>query len=270
MITIETLVVQITNRCPYHCPQCYMHKGNADMPIGVAFRYIDELLYHGLESVQITGGEPLVYSQLRELIEHAHNKGLYVFLATSGYDHSIALYQALLNSGLDVLCISINDIDESSNQLTRDTYEESIMAIQDALEVGLTCFANVVVSNQNIKNLGLLAQYLKRLGVESVDVLRSVNSFDGKYVPSVSQQTIQQLDGIVKNDPEFFRVENCFKEYWEYITQERFVCQDVGNKAIFVNVDGTVSPCSKLQQFRYNSIDEMMKDKIHWKGGCCR
>lgn len=265
---IETLVVQVTNRCPYYCPQCYMRKGNMEMPSGIVFQYIDELSYHGLEAVQITGGEPLVYSQLCELIEYAHKKGLYVFLATSGYNHSIALYQALLNSGLDVLCVSINDIDESINQLTRDAYGESIMAILDALEVGLTCFANVVVSDQNIKNLELLAQYLKRLGVERVDVLRPVNSFDGKYVPSVFQQTIQQLDDIVKNDPEFFRVENCFKEYWEYITQKAFVCQDVGNTTLFVNVDGTVSPCSKLQYNRYASVNEMMNAENQWKGGC--
>lgn len=269
-MNIQVVVIQITKKCPYNCPQCYMLKGNIDLPIEDAKTLIDSSLLLGAKAIQITGGEPTGYPNLCELIEYAHSRGLYVFLATSGYKHSIEYYCDLKDRGLDIICVSINDIDEDVNKLSRDTYVESLVAIREAVEVGLLCCANVVVSDQNIQNLEVLASYLKRLGVERVDVLRPIHSFDRKYVPSLSLQTVQKLVDIVNQDPDFFRVENCFKEYWEYTTQQVFVCQDVGNTSLFVNADGTISPCSKMQRYRYNSIDEMMKAKNEWKGGCCK
>ena len=155
-MNIQTVIIQITNRCPYHCPQCYMDKGNEDLPIKTATQYIDQLMICGIQGLQLTGGEPICYPRLCNLIEHAHNMGIYVFLATSGYRHSIEYYRELRSCGLDILCVSLNDIDESINRLTRDTYEESLEAIREAIEVGLICCVNVVVSDQNIQNFSLL------------------------------------------------------------------------------------------------------------------
>lgn len=268
-MTIETIVFQATTICPYHCPQCYMQKGNADISLDAAKEKIDMATGLGLCAIQITGGEPAGYPYLRELIGYAKSKGVYTALATSGYKHSYDYYLALKQSGLDILCISVNDIDESINKKTRDAFGVSIAAIKDAREAGIYCFANVVLTDDNIDNLELLAEYLKKNGVLGIEILRPMPSFDGKFVPKLSEETVKQLDNVVKKYPELFRVENCFKEYWEYKTKQNFVCRDAGETSLFVNVDGSVSPCSKLQQFKYDSLEKMLEDRDNWKGGCC-
>ena len=270
-MNLETLVFQVSTRCPYNCPQCYMQKNcSDDLLLTKAVEQIDFALEHGLKAIQITGGEPFVYPELFDLIRYAHEKGLYVFLATSGFNHSYELYQALKQCGLDIICVSMNDIDENVNKLSRDSYNVSLTAIRDAIDAGLTCFVNVVVSDDNVENLDLMSEYLHKKGVDGIEILRPVRSFDGKYIPSISESTILKLDGIVSRDPGFFRVENCFREYWEYVSREKFVCRDVGSLTAFVNADGSISPCSKLQQYRYTSIVEMMENKHLWKGGCCK
>ena len=270
-MNIETLVFQVSTRCPYNCPQCYMQKNcSEDLPLTTAVEAVDLALERGLKAIQITGGEPMLYPDLHGLIRYAHEKGLYVFLATSGYDHSFERYQSLKRSGLDILCISINDIDEYVNKLSRDAYAVSLSAIRDAIQAGLICLVNVVLSDDNIENLDLFAEYLRKKGIDGIEILRPVRSFDGKYIPSVSESTILKLDGIISRDPNFFRVENCFKEYWEYSLQKDFVCRDAGVSSAFINADGSVSPCSKLQQYRYTSIADMMENKHLWKGGCCK
>ena len=268
-MTPETLVFQVTTRCPYTCPQCYMQRGTSDLPPETGKRIIDYALPLGLQAIQITGGEPLAYYGLFELIEYAHSKGLITLLATSGYRHSPELYLRLKECGLDALCVSLNDIDESVNALTRDSYEDSILAMRDAQEVGLLCLANAVISDLNIQNLEVLACYLSRFDVERVDLLRPLCSFDGKYIPKISDKTIEMLHNIVSKNPDRFRVENCFREYWEYVEKKAFVCQDAGHSTFFINANGMISPCSKLLSFQYRSVEELLHHQDQWKGGCC-
>ena len=238
------------------------------MPLSIATNRIDYAAKHGAKAVQITGGEPFLHSNLHEIIEHIHSRGMYSLLATSGYDHSVERYSRLRCNGLDALCISINALDEDINKRTRDTYAISLSAIRNAREAGLVCCANVVVSDENIEDLELFASYLKRIGVTRIDILNPVTSFDGGYVPIVSSSTIKILDSIIRKSPDFFRVENCYKKYWEYKTGRAVSCNEIGNHAVFVNVDGSFSPCSKLQRYRYDSMDELIMNKLIWKGGC--
>ena len=93
--SLETLVLQVTTRCPYHCPQCYMQRGQEDLSLDVAKRYIDWACEQGAGAVQITGGEPLVYPDLCDLLAYIREKHMYSLLATSGWDHSWETYSAL-------------------------------------------------------------------------------------------------------------------------------------------------------------------------------
>lgn len=267
---LETMVFQVTTRCPFNCPQCYMQKGQIDLPIETGMQWMRVLRSNGGHMVQFTGGEPMVYPQLSTLIHCATQNELCSAVATSGYGHSIELYEKLKNHGLSMLCVSINDIDETQNAITRDTFEVSLAAIKTACEVGLDCCANIVVTDQNIDNLNTLSQYLINIGIGVIVFLRPVQSFDKHYVPSVSAETIQKMNQLVETVPEMFIVENCFKEYWECMTDKKSTCRDAGEKMIFVNADGTLSPCSQMTQFRYNSMEEIIRNRDIWKGGCCR
>ena len=79
----ETIVLQVTTKCPYNCPQCYMKRGDHNMPINVAKSIVDEAVHLGAKAIQITGGEPLFYPYVFELIEYASIAGLNSLLATS-------------------------------------------------------------------------------------------------------------------------------------------------------------------------------------------
>ena len=231
---------------------------------------IDFLKASGGSVVQFTGGEPAIYGELSALIEYANQRELQTMVATSGVKHSIEMYQNLKDRGLSVLCVSLNDIDKSRNALTRESYDVSVSAIKDACAVGLFCCVNVVVTDQNVDHLEQLSAYLFQLGVQIVVFLRPFPSFDGKYIPTVSFETVQKLKELVDQDPDRYVVENCFKEYWEYTTDTPFVCRDAGVTTIFVNADGTVSPCSQMQQYKYVSVEEMIQDRAVWQRGRCK
>lgn len=265
---MQACVIQCTNSCPYNCNYCYTEKGDRYISLDVVKEILNLPQTKDVEVVQITGGEPLMHEDLSLLIKECKGNRRFVFLATSGYNHSREKYSELKKNGLDVLCISMNDIDKSINSLTRDTYDIGMAAIKDACDVGVLCCANVVLSDQNIDNFEKLSQYLVNIGVKKIDILRPVKSFSGIYSPTISTHTIQRIQNIIAKNPSLYRIEKCFKEYWEYTTNSEFRCLDIGESAIFINVDGTISPCSKLQKWRYRTIEEMKENEHEWKMGC--
>ncbi len=266
---LETLVLQVTTKCPHRCPQCYMQRGDEEMNFEIAQRMVAFALEENAKAIQLTGGEPLVYSYLMPLIEQIHREGMYSFLATSGYRLSPSLAKELKDRGLTLICISINDILEEENAKTRNDWCQSLMAVSASVEAGLPCFGNVVVTDDNISRLNVLGDYLLSKGVEEIHLLRPYPSFDGQYRPKISRDTVAKLHETVEAGRGRYRVENCFREYWEYVRKAPFVCGDRGEKTLFVHVDGSVSPCSKMAGFHYASPDSLRKETAVWQRGCC-
>lgn len=238
------------------------------MSIGVAKNVIDESVVLGAKAVQITGGEPLSYPHIFEVIEYASISGLNSFLATSGFNCSDATYSRLSSAGLTALCISVNGISEAVNHKSRDSFEESLYAIKVSRSYDFLRFLNVVVTDDNIDELKMLSEYAKKHGVSGVNILRPVSSYDGSYNPCLSEGTLGKLAETICKSPTFFNVENCYREYWEYVSANKFFCRDVGKTTYFFNVDGTVSPCSKMTKYKYHSLSEMFLRYGEWGSGC--
>ena len=265
---LETVVLQVTTRCPYNCPQCYMKRGDRDMPIDVAKGIIDDSVRMGAGAVQITGGEPMIYPHIFELIEYANRRGLYSLLATSGYNCSDETYARLKAKGLTAMCVSINGISEEVNGKSRSSFDEALRAIKIMHRYDALCFINVVVTDDNIDELEVLGEYARRNNVYGVNILYPIPSEDGAYVPSFSHDTLLKLVEITHRDPDFYNVERCHREYWSFVNSNKFTCRDIGKTTFFVNVDGTVSPCSKMTKHKYSSLTEMFERFDDWEGGC--
>lgn len=265
---IETVVVQLTTKCPYRCTQCYMECGDQEMPLAFAKSVVDDATALGAKAIQLTGGEPMTHKGLPDVIRYASQKGLYSVIATSGYNCSDEMYSKLKGAGLTALCVSLNGISEEVNSQYRDSYVEAINAIHTARRLGITCFVNVVVTDQNIKELVLLGEYVKRKDVIGVNVLRPITSQNGKFIPRVSMKTLEMLEKIVKRDPDYYLVERCYKEYWERIEKKCFVCQEIGKTTYFVDVNGFVSPCSNLMRYKYPTVSDMLAHPCDWWCGC--
>lgn len=245
-----------------------MKRGNENISIDAFKRAVGEAARNGAQAVQLTGGEPVLHEELIELIKYSHGCGLLSVMATSGYNASYEYYQRLKQAGLSAICVSLNGITRETSLLSRKALDKSLYAIKCAMQAQLICFVNTVVSDENVDELNLLGRYACQRGVTGVNILRPVRSYDEKYAPSISQDTLIKIEMAVKSMPSFYRVENCYKEYWRYISGNEFACKDIGEKTYFVNADGTISPCSKLLKHKYATFNDMMTNAHEWKMGC--
>ncbi len=83
---IENVDWQITSRCNRMCPYCFGPAGVNDLPLSDVKSIVDILTRMGVKQIGITGGEPLLYPHIAELVEYIVGKGIQIYLS-SNCDH---------------------------------------------------------------------------------------------------------------------------------------------------------------------------------------
>lgn len=140
------LRVSVTDRCNLRCTYC-MPPDFSDWMPGDHLLSIDELLTvievaisQGVESVRLTGGEPLVRPDIVEIVQriNALPNPPRITLTTNAL-RLADLAQPLADAGLERVNISLDTLDpERFTKLTfRDRYSDVIAGIEAALAAGL-------------------------------------------------------------------------------------------------------------------------------------
>ena len=82
----DVLVVSVTRRCPWNCYYCaYKNDTHPELPYEEWIRFFETCLKHNaLGFVMITGGEPLVYKGLRELLTFLNTSNVPYTIVTTG------------------------------------------------------------------------------------------------------------------------------------------------------------------------------------------
>ena len=75
---------RITSSCSMDCGFCYGPKGIESVGRDDAFRVIDKIHQIGVDTVCITGGEPLQYPFIVDLMKDINSRGMGIFLSTEG------------------------------------------------------------------------------------------------------------------------------------------------------------------------------------------
>ena len=109
------LAIRTTERCNAGCFNCSISAtpGGADMPLELAINVIEDAANYGIGLLHLTGGEPLNYEYLVELVKKGKEKGMQVEMVTSTYtipneDNSYKL-PLLVEEGLSRIMLSFDD-----------------------------------------------------------------------------------------------------------------------------------------------------------------
>ena len=122
--TAHPLLVQIVpiRRCNIDCGYCNEYdKVSPPVPTEAMLSRIDKLSDLGTSVVAFSGGEPMLHPDLDVLIRRIRSRGMMAGLITNGYFLVPKRIEALNEAGLDVLQISIDNIepDEVSKKSLR-------------------------------------------------------------------------------------------------------------------------------------------------------
>lgn len=262
----ETAVLQVTTACPLSCAQCYMDHTGASMTLSAAREILRQAKELGINAVQLTGGEPMIYPWLADVIRECKRRDMLTVIATSGYNHH--RLREMKAAGLSAVCVSLNSIDPEVNGHTRQCFNLAVEAIEEAVALEIPCFVNLVLTCDSVRTLGQTADALEKMGVSGLILLNRFPNHQGEGGGALTSEELSSVRECVCGKRDFIQVERCCKAYWARYYGLSGPCTEGGRRSIFWNVDGKVSPCSQKSRYKYPTVEAMLSGADGWSGAC--
>lgn len=241
--------IEITNKCPLKCPQCYKSPDAKMMDMKKFASIIDDCSNINVGAIMINGGEPMMNDHFIEMIEYASSKNISTYCFLSGLKFSERVVKRLENLKISV-SISLNGIDENVNTLSRDGYEHAIHAIDYLSNSTVDWGINWVARHDNVEDFNNVINYAINKKANFINVIG--NKINGKALvsPMVYDDFVLLKDIINKNkDLINIRIETCFSIMLKFMEIKSVPLFDgcmAGIQVCFIDVDGKYHPCSHL------------------------
>ncbi len=172
---IDYVRLSVTDRCDFRCIYCMSEKmtflpRNAVLSLEEIFRVAKAFTQLGVNKIRLTGGEPLVRSNVMTLVENIGSlPGLDELLLTTNGSHLEALAAPLKKAGVTRINISLDSLQaDKFKQMTRTgDLQQVLRGIEAAVATGFkTLRLNAVILNgiNNHEIIDLL-EYAIRLGI---------------------------------------------------------------------------------------------------------
>lgn len=219
-------------------------------------RQADEM---GLFQIELSGGEPLFFKELDEIIKAIDPTKFHINVTTNGYLLDRERAEHLRSIGVDKIKISV-DSAESELHTTKsgsgDANSHALQALQIAKEAGLEPVIQTVATRQNTHGQEMLnlAKYA-RDNDYTVDVVlaKPVGSWAGNYEVLVNQEDIDYLYELNKEYPMRRDVYPAYGINKGCGTVKSFIC---------ITKYGDVLPCTFIPISIGNVFEESLKDIV--------
>ncbi len=164
-----SLEIEFNRQCNYRCPYCYAAATETlrtDYDPRVIDTAVQQAAELGARKIVILGGEPLLYSSLKEKVEVISALGLGVEIFTNGSIMTPELASFLYGKGCRVVVKLNSRNPEVHDRLTgtRNSLENSLRSLRLLKEAGFTSemlCASTIISADNIDDIVDLWKYLR-------------------------------------------------------------------------------------------------------------
>ncbi|PIT88148.1 MAG: radical SAM protein [Candidatus Magasanikbacteria bacterium CG10_big_fil_rev_8_21_14_0_10_36_32] len=262
--SIAIIQFQYNYTCNFACEHCsvkrFQGKNDARQmtipDVKELFRQADEL---GLARVTITGGEPLVFKDLDELVAAIDPKKFYINCDTNGWLLNEKMAKHLKEIGVDRVQLSLDSFNAEEHDEFRHVkgaYDRAMKAVDIAKDAGLDIFMQTVVWKQRLHSDEFIKflEYFNNKGVGVfVSYAKPVGSWEGKY------------DGLVdKEDMAYMReLEKKYKVFTHLTPAYGLNMGCIAVKGMFsVTQYGDVLPCPYIHTSIGNIFNESLEDII--------
>ena len=169
---LPLVTLYLTERCNSRCVTCdYWRHGRADMTFNAVQRLLPNLAQLGTRVVLLSGGEPLLNPEWERIAHALRDRGLKVWLLTSGL--SLAKHAARAASVFDAITVSLDGTDRQTYQAIRglDALDKVCEGICAVAAHGVAPGLRITVQRANFRQLPGFVTLGKDLGARQVSFL---------------------------------------------------------------------------------------------------
>ena len=174
--SLPILALSVHSACNCRCVMCDIWKANADkreMSLGELDRHVADIRRLHVQRVMLTGGEPLLHSNLWALCDRLQEQGIRVTLVTTGL--LIATHAAAIARSVDDVVVSIDGPPDVHDAIRRvrggfDRIALGLAALRDQTEPPRV-IARSVVQRDNFRVLGDTIEAVRALPLDGLSFL---------------------------------------------------------------------------------------------------
>ncbi len=260
---LNYLFWECTTRCNLHClhcgSDCRSESTYHDMPfpdfeqaLGTLPKNYTNLL------VVITGGEPLLRTDLEDCGFALRKKGFRWGIVSNGFAYTAERHNSLLNAGMGALTISLDGLEEEHNWLRNHnkSFSKALVAIELAAHAPRLNFDVVTCVNpKNIEKLEAIACLLESKGVKTWRLFTIAPIGRAKNNPDLglSDRELNHLLQFIENKRKKGRMKVQFScegyvgSFEKKVRDSFFFCR-AGINIGSVLIDGSISACPNIDR----------------------
>jgi heme b synthase len=303
---------ELTRSCNLACVHCRASAERGPYPGELstqeALRVMDEIAVVGKPVIILTGGEPLLRSDIFDLARYGTEKGFRMVMATNGTLFTGETVQKMKESGIQRISISLDGPDSETHDAFRrvkGSFEGSLRGIEMAKKGGLDFQINTTITRINLHLIPDILRLAVDLGAVALHIFLLVPTGRGKELqdqeisPGDYEKTLHWFYEQRDKVPLQLKA-TCAPHYYRILRQrakkegKKMTPQEYGLDAVtrgclggiafcFISHVGQVQPCGYLelncgnvketlfQEIWANSeIFQQLRNTDSYKGKCGR
>ncbi len=262
--SIAIIQFQYNYACNFACEHCSIKRfqGKNDRrsftiaDVRELARQADEM---GLARFVITGGEPLVFKDIDELVAAIDPNKFYINCDTNGWLLTTEKALHLKSIGVDRIQLSLDSLDPAEHDSFRNTkgsHARAMQAVDNAIDAGLDIFIQTVVTKQRLHSQEFIdfVEFFNRKGVGVfVSYAKPVGSWEGNFDALVDRNDMHYMEELEKKHNVFTHLTQAYGLNMGCISTKGMIS---------VTQYGDVLPCPYIHTSIGNVFTEPLNDII--------
>lgn len=164
----------ITEKCNLSCQFCSINAGPSslrELDFETVSNFVKYAKKNGVTDIHITGGEPTLHKNYKDIISLIISQNIETRLITNGLLLSKVDLCELSKIGLKNIMFSLDGLEDFHDTIRgKKTFKKTLLTIQMAIEQGFNVRVNTVAWNENLDSIINLMKLLNGIGVNLYSV----------------------------------------------------------------------------------------------------
>ena len=248
---------EITPQCNFRCVHCYLGQHRElqqKLSTEDVKKIIDKLYDNGLLEIFLSGGEPLLRQDFKEIYLYAKKKGIQIELFTNGYlitDDIISMFKEYPPLELDISLYGASD--ETYKKITGvdKAFTKIISNIKKCLKNGITVSIKTPVFSLLKDDLQAIKDLSEELDIPYRNAFEMKPTVDDQDAPYQYQLAPKEAAMLKKKYSTTYladlqTLKSNIKNPQAPAKGKRYLCS-TGKCSGFIDYEGKMAPCSELR-----------------------
>lgn len=267
---LDELKIELTRKCLFNCIHCSSHGspgGTEELEFTIVQELIDESKKLGISKVVFSGGEPLLWPGILDIISNASQLDIDTCIYTTGRhspeDYENGFSKELKRAKLNRAIFSVYGKERAYEKITRigGSYQRTISKIRDLQASGIEIEFHFVPMKINFRELSHVVNLARDLGINKLSILRFVPHGRGallkKSMNLSGPENLELRDEIRRARQTSPSVEIRLGSPYNFLLIEKDVFCKAGINTLIITPDGSAYPCDAFKNYKSQDNDSI-------------